>query len=155
MKKTNTTRFAIDFVNQKIIGTKASFNKASKGYGAEYEELSAKINAHPTYELIVKEQKSKSPRAKITYSGLNFKLMEDYISIQQDEAILIKEYEAVKKMAKDCGSKVYPFTKKWFLGKFSKFNIEEAKEQISDYRIAQAQNSVSANDLNAHNILVA
>ena len=31
-----TVRFTIDFFGQKIIGTKASFNKASKGYGPEY-----------------------------------------------------------------------------------------------------------------------
>ena len=63
MAKTNekiTVRFTIDFFDQKIIGTKASFNKAAKGFGSEYEELAAKMAAHPNFELVVKEQKHKS-----------------------------------------------------------------------------------------------
>ena len=36
---TISERFIIDFINKKIIGTKASFDKASKGSGAIYEEL--------------------------------------------------------------------------------------------------------------------
>ena len=38
MKK-HAVRFTVDFINQKIIGTKASFDKASKGFGPIYEEL--------------------------------------------------------------------------------------------------------------------
>ena len=36
MKK-HAVRFTVDFINQKIIGTKASFDKASKGKGAHRE----------------------------------------------------------------------------------------------------------------------
>ena len=38
-----TVRFTIDFFEKEIIGTKASFNKAGKGCGPEYEELAEKI----------------------------------------------------------------------------------------------------------------
>ena len=43
---TYTERFTIDFISKKIIGTQASFNKASKGTGEIYEELASKIAGH-------------------------------------------------------------------------------------------------------------
>ena len=36
---TNTVRFTVDFIKKTITGTKASFNKASTGFGPIYEEL--------------------------------------------------------------------------------------------------------------------
>lgn len=114
-----TVRFTIDFFGQKIIGTKASFNKAAKGYGPEYEELSAKMAAHPTFALTEKEQKHKSTKAKRTYDGLDFPFMEAYILTQSDSDALMAEYKSVKAMAKSCGSNVYALTKKWFLGTFA------------------------------------
>ena len=42
-KTASTTRFTLDFFNKTISGTKASFNKANKGFGAEYEELTSKM----------------------------------------------------------------------------------------------------------------
>lgn len=51
----SAVRFTIDFFNKTITGTKASFDKAGKGFGAEYEELTAKMAAHPDFELRVKE----------------------------------------------------------------------------------------------------
>ena len=48
MKKqnTNAVRFTINFIEKQIIGTKASFDKASKGFGPIYEELAAKAANH-------------------------------------------------------------------------------------------------------------
>lgn len=143
--------FTIDFVKKTITGTKTSFNKAGKGFDAEYKELATKIAAHPDFTLTVKEQKSKSTKKKTTYHGLNFALIEGYLSIQENAEQLTKEYEAVKKMAKNCGSKVYPITKKWFLGKFEKFDVDEAKIAISDFRIAQAEKSVAEIIVNENN----
>lgn len=142
---TNTSssvRFTIDFLKKSIIGTKASFDKASKGYGPEYEELIAKMAAHPDFTLVVKEQKSKITRAKRSYEGMDFAFMKDYISTFTNAKSLMAEYEAVKKMADDCSTKAYPLTKKWFLGKFGTeedgFDMAAAKERISNFRIAQA-----------------
>lgn len=142
-----TVRFTIDFFGQKIIGTKASFTKASKGSGAEYEELAAKMAAHPDFELVVKEQKHKATRAKRVYDGLDFPFMEDYISIKPNADILMKEYEAVKKAAENASKKTYPLTKKWFLGTFgtkeNPFDMEKAHKDISDFRITHAKQSVA------------
>ena len=138
---TSAVRFTIDFINTTITGTQASFNKASKGFGPEYEELTAKIAAHPTFTLTVKEQKHKATRAKKTYEGMDFKFMEDYIATFEDST-LAHEYESVKEMAKKCGTKTYPLTKKWFLGKFSKmeggFDMDAARKDIANFRIALA-----------------
>ena len=145
---TNTTsskssvHFIIDFINKEIIGTQASFNKASKGSGAEYEELTTKMAAHSDFELKVKAEKNKSTRPKRSYEGMNTKFIKDYISTLDNAADMMAEYNAVQKMAKDCSTSAYPLTKKWFLGKFGTkedgFDMEAAKEQISNFRISQA-----------------
>ena len=151
MKKntTPTVRFAIDFPGKQIIGTKASFSKASKGFGPEYEELATKVAAHPDFELVVKEPKHKINRAKRSYDGLDFKFMEDYISTFVDAAAWSKKYEAVKQMAKDCGNPTYPLTKKWFLKNFGSeeegFDMVAAKERIANFRIIQAEKLAAAN----------
>lgn len=141
----SAVRFTIDFFNKTITGTKASFDKAGKGFGAEYEELTAKMAAHPDFTLVIKEQKHKTTKAKRTYEGMDYKFMEDYIATFEDET-MVKAYEAVKKMAEDCGTKAYPLVKKWFLAKFSDmeggFDMEAAKKDIADYRIAKAQASI-------------
>ena len=66
---------------------------------------------------------------------------EDYIATFED-ATLAHEYESVKEMAKKCGTKAYPLTKKWFLGRFSKmeggFDMDAARKDIANFRIAQA-----------------
>lgn len=143
----SAVRFTIDFFKKTITGTKASFDKAGKGFGAEYEELTAKMAAHPDFELRVKEQKVKTTKSKRTYEGMDYKFMEDYIATFEDVA-MVKEYEAVKQMAVDCGTKAYPLVKKWFLSKFSDmegvFDMDAAKKDIADFRIAKAQASILA-----------
>ena len=143
----NAARFTLNFFDKTITGTKASFNKANKGFGPEYEELTAKMAAHPDFELRVKEQKVKTTKSKRTYEGMDYKFMEDYIATFEDVA-MVKEYEAVKQMAKDCGTKAYPLVKKWFLSKFSDmegvFDMDAAKKDIADFRIAKAQASILA-----------
>ena len=141
----SAVRFTLNFFDKTITGTKASFNKANKGFGPEYEELTSKMAAHPDFTLVVKEQKTKTTKAKRTYEGMDYKFMEDYIATFEDET-MVKAYKAVKQMAKDCGTKSYPLTKKWFLAKFSDmdgvFDMEAAKKDIADFRIAKAQASI-------------
>ena len=149
---TKTAHFTIDFLDKKIIGTKASFNKASKGSGPEYEELTAKIAAHPKFELVVKAPEHKSKKAKPTYKGMDDSFMKEYISIQPNAKQLLKEYEAVKTFAKARATangrkvSVYPAAKKWFFKTFDPndegFDITEAKKQISKAMIKDAVSSV-------------
>lgn len=134
--------FTIDFIKKTIAGTNASLKKAGKGSGAEYEELIAKLAAHPDFELVVVEPKHKSNKAKTTYKGLDYSFMEAYISTLDNADAVLDDYKAVKNMAKTCGTKAYPLTKKWFLNKFSNeekpFDMDEAKDAISNYRIKTA-----------------
>ena len=149
MKKdtVSTVRFTINFIEKQIIGTKASFDKASKGSGPIYEELAEKVAKHPDFKLVVKEQKKHTTKAKKTYNGMDFAFMKAYISTRKNAEQIMKEYEAVKKMAEDEGISVYPFVKKWFLGEFDPdkqgFDMEKAKKEISDHLIAKAVISVT------------
>ena len=144
MKKqnTNAVRFTVNFITKEIIGTKASFDKASKGFGPIYEELADKVAKHPDFALVVKEQKKHTTKAKRTYNGMDFDFMEAYIETRANADQLMKEYKAVKKMAKDSGMSVYPFTKNWFLGEFNAdkegFDMDEAKKEIAAYRMTKA-----------------
>ena len=154
MKKqnTNAVRFTVNFITKEIIGTNASFNKASTGFGPIYEELAEKVAKHPDFKLVVKEQKKHTTKAKKTYDGLDFKMMEDFISIQKDSEQTMKKYKAVKKAAKDAGRSVYPITKKWFLEVYENFDVEEAKAAIRDAMIAGADKSVSETETPAVNL---
>ncbi len=145
----SVVRFTINFFDRTITGTKASFAKAGKGYGPEYEELAAKMAAHPEFQLVIKEQKTKSTRAKKTYDGLDFPFMEAYIETLDNALEMMAKYKAVKKMAKDCGTKTYPLTKKWFLDTFGTeekpFDMNEAREVINAFRIQKATENAETN----------
>ena len=139
---TNKGFFSVDFFNSKIIGAKASFNKASKGNGPAYEELTALIARHTDFTLVVKEPKKHTTKAKRTYNGMDFPFMEAYIETRVNAEQIMAEYKAVKQMAKDSGISVYPFTKNWFLGEFAPddeiFDMDKAKKEIAEFRIAKA-----------------
>ena len=134
--------FSIDFFEKKIYGTKASFNKAGLGHGPAYEELTAKMSAHPNFSLEVRVQKHHITRAKRTYEGLDFKFMEAYIDTKDNREDLMKDYKSIKETAEKTNLAKYPLTKKWFLGKFSTeenpFDMDAAKKEISDYAIQKA-----------------
>lgn len=139
----STSHFTLNFFEKTITGTKASFNKANKGSGIEYEELTAKIAAHPDFVLVMKEQKVKSTRTKRTYSGLDFSFMEKYLSTLENADSMLAEYKAVKGKAKEIGAAVFPMAKKWFLKKFGDaqhgFDMEAAKEAIYNFNVTQAK----------------
>jgi len=141
-KTAYAARFTLDFFGKKIVGTKASFDKAKKGIGPIYEELVAKMSAHPDFALEIKEPKRKSNKAKCTYDGMDFAFIEEYISIQANAAQIMSEYLAVRAFAKEQKMSVYPFVKKWFLGEFDPdregFDMAEAEKEISDAKIAAA-----------------
>ncbi len=150
---TATTRFTIDFLAKKIYGSKASFDKAGLGYGPAYEELTAKMSAHPDFTLEVREQKHHITRAKRTYEGLDFKFMETYIGLQKNHENLLREYHSVKKTADEAHLSKYPLTKKWFLRKFSTdeepFDMENAKEEISNHALELAKANANNDKSNA------
>ena len=135
----NPVRFSIDFVNKSIIGTKASLNKA-KCYGSdEYTELCELMEAHPRFKVVVKRVNQN--KSKQGYKNLSFEFIEKYISIQPDSATVMNEYKEVKHIAASLGISVYPYTKSWFLKRFSvegkPFNMDKAREEINGLAAAQ------------------
>ena len=153
MKNTEktTARFTINFFEKTISGTKASFDKAGKGISPIYEELTMKMNAHPTFTLEVKERQHKSKKTTRTYQGMDFQFMEDYISIQGIKSeLLMREYRTVRDFAKDQKMSVYPFVKKWFIGEFDPdgegFDMAKALKEISDAKLCEAVLSASADE---------
>jgi len=144
MKNTNSnihfTHFSVNFFEHTIIGTKASFNKAGRGQGAIYEELTLLISRHPDFTLAIKEQKVRSNKKKETYTGLTLKFMKDYIATTKSAESDLKEFDRVKAYAKEHDHPIYPFMKKWFLEKYENFNMEEARKAISAYQQSQARN---------------
>ena len=143
MTTTANVRFTINFVKKEITGSKASFKKAGKGFGPEYEELAAKIARHPDFALVEIEPKKRSNKKKETYEGLNEPFMRNYIITLADSKKYLAELEAVKKKAKDMGKSVYPLMKKWFLESFSDengvFDMGKAREQMSNHLIDTAK----------------
>ena len=136
MNKTITTKknaFEVNFFNKSIAGTKSAFNKASKGEGAHYEELTRLMAQHPDFRLVIKEQKIQKEK-KETYEGLTFELMKEYISIQNNSKALMEAFEEVKKFAKEAKMSSYPVTKKWFLEQFEGFNVNKAKKAIYEVK---------------------
>ena len=134
----SAVRFTLNFFEKTITGTKASFNKANKGYGPEYEELTAKMAAHPTFKVIEKEPNTK----KNTYEGLDFPMMQNYINTLPNAEEMMAEFIAVKEMA---GGK-YPLVKKWFLDTFkgdaNTFKVSEAKKQIATAKVNRVKATV-------------
>ena len=127
-----SNRFTVDFFTKKIIGTKASFDKARRHGSSEYKELCGLMSDNPDFEIVVKEIKQN--KSKQSYKKLDFKFIESYISIQPDAEKIMREYEAIKISAKSLGRSVYPDTKRWFLEKFSSedkpFDMDEATREI-------------------------
>lgn len=146
MKTTRTARFVIDFVEKNITGSEISFKKAGKGEGPEYDELTEKIAKHPDFKLVVIEAK-KSTKAKRTYTGLNYKFMEEFFLTQKNSKELVDEYINNRKIARATGRIEFPFTKKWFLDKFSTeeipFDMDEAKALIQAVLYAEASGTSS------------
>lgn len=130
----NPVRFTVDFEERKIIGTKASLNKAKRYDSSEYKELCLLIAAHPQFEVVAKEVRENN--SKQTYKALDFLFIEKYILIQPNRNELMGEYKAVKSTAKSLGRSVYPHVKRWFLEKFSSegkpFDMEEATKEIEN-----------------------
>ena len=141
-------KFVFDVISQTLTITAKFAKMMNDPQSDEYKLVQQFRKDFPNLTIAKKTHKSAThytTKSKRTYEGMDFKFMEDYIATFEDVS-LAKEYEAVKQMAEDCGTKAYPLTKKWFLGKFSDmeggFNMDEAKKDIADFRIAKAQASI-------------
>jgi len=133
-------RFAVDFTKKQIIGTKTSLTKAKRPGSDEYNELCELMEAHPRFRVVTK--KVERQIGKQTYKNLDFGFIENYISIQPNADEIRREYRQIKKFAANLNLSVYPYTKSWFLKKFStedkSFDMDSAKEEIKSAGFAAA-----------------
>lgn len=120
--------FTCNHVGKTIDGTEYHFKKASIPGTPQYNQLMARMAAHPTYTL--KPISTKKVSEKRTYAGLNGKLIEAYISIQKDSEQLLAEHKAL--IDAEVG---FPTVKSWFLEKYPKFNVNKAEKEISAHKL--------------------
>ena len=139
MTKTNTTsvRFTLDFADKTIVGTKASFTKAGKGFGPVYDELTALMAKHPDFKCAVKEPK-KPTKGKQTYKGMDISFMLDYASAVGQPEFRSKMVN-VRDFVKENDGSAYPVVKRMFLEHFApeanrRFAYGAAKVIVSNYR---------------------
>lgn len=133
----SSVRFTLNFAAKTIVGTRASFAKASKGFGPAYDELTALMAKHPDYECAVKEPK-KPAKSKQTYKGMDIPFMLDYASAVGQPKFRSK-MEKVRDFVKGNDGSVYPTVKRMFLEHFApeanrRFAYNAAKVIVSNYR---------------------
>ncbi len=132
MKNTNSIRFTLDFVNKAIVGTKASFDKASKGYGPIYEELAEKMAKHPDFTVKIKAPKTPA-KPKQTYAGMDIPFMRDFL-IAMGDSITLKTLDDAIAYAKKMGMSKYPLAKRVFFDTYDCFDFADAKLKVDEYR---------------------
>ena len=121
MKKNVIT---VNAIAKEIVITKSFYKKAS-AYGTdEYKLLKEVMRENEGFEIVFKKSEGKK-----TYNGLSFDRMEEYIKTQANSEENLKEYEAIKKVAKAKGG-LYPLTKQWFLAKFKDYKGEITENEI-------------------------
>ena len=132
MTNTTSVRFTFDFAAKKIVGTKASFDKASKGYGPIYEELAAKMAMHPTFSVEIKAPKQPA-KPKQTYKGMNIAFILDFLAAMED-SITLKAVNDVIAYAEKMGRSKYPLAKRVFFDSYDSFDYDDAKRTVDEYR---------------------
>ena len=130
---TSRSLFVFDHINHSIVGSKTSIKKASKFNSPEYKELAKLMAEHPDYCIMEKEIHTNS--SKRTYHGLTIKLMEDFISVQDNAEEMLSKFRTALSSSEAQGRK-YTLTKKWFLRTYPGFDVAEAKKQIDAAIIA-------------------
>ncbi len=133
----SSVRFSLIFANKTIVGSKASFDKAGKGFGPVYDELVALMAKHPDFACVVKEPK-KPAKPKQTYAGMDIDFMLDYASAVNQADFRI-QMERVRDFTKNNGGSVYPIVKRMFLEHYApeanrRFAYAAAKAIVSEYR---------------------
>ena len=108
--------YEIDFVNKKIVVSKA-FLKAAGVFGtAQYTQILTLRREHPDFELVKREISRK--KDKQTYRNLSYENMRGYIIEKEgkDNPVLT-EFDKVLALSK-IQSGPYAYVKNWFLGKY-------------------------------------
>ncbi len=131
--KNSSVRFHINFAAKAIVGSKASFDKAGKGFGPIYEELARLMAKHPDYGFEVKVPEKRSAKPKQTYKGMDIAFIRDFLTAN-DDASTLKVVDDVIAYAKANKEHSYPLVKRVFLRTYDCFDYAEAKALVKEYR---------------------
>ena len=106
----------IDFVKKQIVMDRTFAKKCVDTRSEEYAELQRVRIDYPRFKVITR--KIKRNKHKMTYKGLTYAYMEDYISkhgSKEDIQKNFSNYLHLREIAKGNKRKGYPVIKKWFL----------------------------------------
>ena len=130
--------FSVDVVEKTITASAATLSRAKNPNSKEYAELCKLMKQHYGFEI------EKKATNKKTYDGMTFNFMRNYILAQPESEDVLVEFECVKRTN---GDKYAP-VKKWFLNTYKDesgcFDMDEAKREITDYRIKMGQDMAEA-----------
>ncbi len=117
--------------------TKKYATAASKFGTVEYNEVQTARKDYPTYKVVTR----KAPKRADTLKGLNYEVMETYISKHDKDGEIQKQYNFLRGKSDDSVCSVsYGQIKKWFLDTykdFGKFPENTTKENTTSTTIAQ------------------
>lgn len=120
----------VNAIDKEIVITKSFYKKASAYGTREYELLKQVMKDNKTFNIIIKSPKGGND------NGLTFKRMEEYIKTQPNSEENLREFNAVKAVAKAKGA-LYMHTKKWFLNKFKDYKGEITNSEIASVHNAE------------------
>lgn len=143
-----TNKFNYNFVNKTIVGSKRSIERANKGLSPEYQELTYMLSQHPDFTVV--EKVIQVNESKKTYNKLTLDRMKEYIETQANAEEKIKEFEAIKKVAKARGA-LYPLSKKWFLATYPEYKTNEISAEQASVLLANAAAALDEIDENETN----
>ena len=116
----------IDFTKNEIIMSRQFEKCASIAGSEEYRRLQLVRQDYPTF-AVVRRSIKKAP-SKVTYAGLTFAYMENYIAKHDNAEENRKVYDELRLIGA-CHKVSYPTIKKWFLETYPEiveFGIEGA-----------------------------
>ena len=116
----------IDFTKNEIIMSRQFEKCASIAGSEEYRRLQLVRQDYPTF-AVVRRSIKKAP-SKVTYAGLTFAYMENYIASHANAEQIKKVYDELRLIGA-CHKVSYPTIKKWFLETYPEiveFGIEGA-----------------------------
>ena len=122
------TIYEINYTEKTITVTKSFLKEAGTIGSTAYRELAQVRKDFPDFQIIQREI-AKKPGKK-TYGKLTYKVMEDFISVQEEEnaPAVLDEFERVKALSKVHAGQ-YAFVKTWFLNRYKDvFKQEDSQE---------------------------
>ena len=128
--------FTFNHINKTIVGTEYNFKMAVNPIKPQYNALMTAMEMQPTYALEPIPSKKKVEK-KQSYEGLTMHLMEEYLNIAYEGELAeeARKQFAAMKAKHELKELAYPTIKSWFLDLFPKFNVNKAKEQISEKKL--------------------